>query len=69
MWKVFLQEFLRAGPRMFNDIESEAKRRVAQVKAKYEKEVVTLQRRLTEARAELNKRQMLVAGNEVNRGG
>ena len=27
MWKVFLQEFLRAGPRMVKDIESEAKKR------------------------------------------
>lgn len=27
MWKVFLQEFLRAAPRLVKDIESEAKRR------------------------------------------
>ena len=34
---------------------------VAQVKAKYEKEVATLQRQLAEARAELSKLQMLDA--------
>ena len=34
---------------------------VAQVKAKYEKEVATLERQLAEARAELSKLQMLEA--------
>ena len=40
-------------------------------KAKYEKEVATLQRQLADARAELSKRQMLDAqhGNEMNRRG
>jgi hypothetical protein len=27
MWKVFLQEFLRAGPRMWKDISNEAEKR------------------------------------------
>ena len=43
---------------------------VAQSKAKYEKEVATLQRQLAEARAELSKLQMLDAsqsGNDTTR--
>ena len=43
---------------------------IAQVKAKYEKEVATLQRQLADARAELSKLQMLDAsqsGNDTTR--